>query len=123
MNYFITHLLNGDASLRIENKTLPKRAVSMVCSFLEPLLIESWPEIKVKQRAWKALSLSNSTTWIEELWGFFTMSYDSFDDKCFMGAEAFRSSGTNMRALACGRAIKFSVQYGLEPTTPSPDPS
>ena len=86
---------------------LPQRAGHVICSFLEPLLIELWPEINVKQQVWKALSLSNSTT----------------DDRCFMAAEALRSSGTNMRALACGKAIKLSVQYGLEPTTPSPDPS
>ena len=92
-NHFMDQPFRGTSGLNIPEVS------RVVFSFLEPLLIAPWPKMKIHLQAWAQLQAQPGC---------------SDDDKRCITAECLRAAGTNMRALACGKAIDFAARYGLE---------
>ena len=78
----------------------------VVFSFLEPLLIASWPKMKIHLQAWAQLQAQPG--------------YSDNDKHCIT-AECLRAAGMNMRALACDEVVDFAARYGLEAAVSSSD--
>ena len=92
---------------------LPEIAGSMVCSFLEPLLIEPRPEPEMKIDP-EGLAWLNFATKFESVYVKDDPDCSDNDDYC-IAVECLRRSGTNMSALACdSKSLAIVAKYGFE---------